>query len=411
MNLHEYQARDILSRYGIPVPPGHVAGSPEEAEAAAAMIGGEVVIKAQVHTGGRGKAGGVKLANSPVGAREAAEQILRMTIKGLQVSHVLVAPAADIRSEIYLGFVLDRGEKAVSMMASAEGGVDIEEVAQRAPQKILHKSADPCLGLQPYQAREVAFDLGLQGVHVRQFADIAMKLYNLFVEQDATLAEINPLAVVGNGEMHALDAKLSIDDNALMRHPELAELRDTSQEDLTEVRAAEAGISYIKLDGNIGCMVNGAGLAMATMDTIKLYGGEPANFLDIGGGAQAEQVAAALDIILSEPKVNAVLINIFGGITRCDQVAQGILGGLESVERRVPMVVRLVGTNEEEGRRILESASLPAASTLPEAAQLVVELAGGETPEVVPSTTNEGGDAGEPLSGSATLAPGGEKRP
>ncbi len=409
MNLHEYQAREILSRYGIPVPPSRVASSPEEAEEAAAKIGGEVVIKAQVHTGGRGKAGGVRLANSPVGAREAADLILGMKIKELTVSKVLIAPAADIRQEIYLGFVLDREAKSVSLIASSEGGVDIEEVAERAPEKILRVHADSCLGLQPYQVREVAYQLGLEGGLARQFADIALRLYKLFTEQDATLVEINPLAEVGSGELQALDAKLSIDDNALSRHPDLAELRDTSQEDPSEVRASEAGISYVKLDGNIGCMVNGAGLAMATMDTIKLYGGEPANFLDIGGGAQAEQVASALDIILSDEKVEAVLINIFGGITRCDRVAHGIIGGLERVQRRVPMVVRLVGTNEEEGRRILESANLPSATNLPEAARLAVELAGGETPEAVPATTNQDVEAGEPLGDSATLAPGGEK--
>ncbi len=405
MNLHEYQARQILAAAGIPVPPGRVASSPEEAEAAAAEIGGEVVVKAQVHAGGRGKAGGVKLANSPVGARESAEQIIGMSIKGRPVHKVLVAPAADIRREIYLGYVLDRGARSVTLMASAEGGVDIEEVAARAPEKILRAHAHPLLGMQPYQPREVAFGLGLSGPHVRQFADIAMRLYKVFVENDASLVEINPLAEVGSGELQALDAKMVIDDNALFRHPELAAVRDATQEEPAEVAAAEAGITFIKLDGEIGCMVNGAGLAMATMDTIKLYGGEPANFLDIGGGARAEQVTAALNIILAEPRVKAVLFNIFGGITRCDVVARGIIAGLESVERKVPMVVRLVGTNEVEGRRILESANLPSATSLAEAAELAVRLAKGEAPEQVPATLSQAPDTGDPLAGSATLAP------
>ncbi len=375
MNLHEHQARAILARHSIAVPPSRVAGSPEEAEAAAREIGGEVVIKAQVHAGGRGKAGGVKLANSPVGARETAAQILGMTIKGLMVRQVLVAPAADIRREFYLGFVLDRGTQRVAMMASAEGGIDIEEVAARMPERILHVHADPLAGFQPYQGREAAFRLGLDGEHVHQFAEIAAKLYDVFMQNDASLVEINPLAEVGDGGLHALDAKMVIDDSALYRHPELAALRDRSQEDPGEIGAAEAGISYVKLDGEIGCMVNGAGLAMATMDTISQSGGRPANFLDIGGGAKQEQVTTALNIILAEPNVRSVLINIFGGITRCDMVARGILASLEGVERRVPMVVRLVGTNEEEGRRILEGANLAAATSLAEAAEMAVQLA------------------------------------
>ncbi len=385
MNLHEYQTREILRRHGIPVPPDQVASTPEEAESAAAAIGGEVVIKAQVHAGGRGKAGGVKLANSPVGAREAAEQILGMQIKGLPVNKVLVAPAADITNEMYLGFILDRANKTVTLMASAAGGVDIEEVAERTPEKIVRAQADPVIGFQPYQARDVAYELGLSGRHVRQFADIAMRLYDVFLENDASLLEINPLAIVASGDLQALDAKMVVDDNSLFRHPELAAMEDHTQLAPSEVEAARAGITFIKLDGDIGCMVNGAGLAMATMDTVKLYGGEPANFLDIGGGASAEQVTAALNIILADPKVRAVLINIFGGITRCDVVARGILEGLSAVERRVPMVVRLVGTNEEEGRRILEGAQLPTASSLSEAAERVVRIARGEeTPAPTP---------------------------
>lgn len=379
MNLHEYQTRDILRRHGVPVPPDKVAGTPEEAERAAAEIGSEVVVKAQVHAGGRGKAGGVKLANSPVGAREAAEQILGMQIKGLPVHKVLVAPAADIREEMYLGFVLDRGGKSITLMSSTEGGIDIEEVAANTPEKIVRAQADPLLGFQPYQARAVAFELGLSKEHVRQFASIAMKLYEVFVECDASLLEVNPLAEVESGELQALDAKMVVDDNALYRLPAIASMEDTTQVAPAEVEAARAGITFIKLDGDIGCMVNGAGLAMATMDTVKLSGGEPANFLDIGGGAKADQVTAALNIILSDPKVKAVLINIFGGITRCDVVAEGILAGLEAVERRVPMVVRLVGTNEAEGRRILQGANLPTSSSLSEAAERVVEIARGES--------------------------------
>ncbi len=378
MNLHEYQARAILARHHIPVPPSRVARSPEEAEAAAREIGGEVVIKAQVHAGGRGKAGGVKLANSPVGARETAAQILGMTIKGLDVRQVLVAPAADIQREFYLGFVLDRSEQSVVMMSSAEGGIDIEEVAARTPERILRIHADPVVGFPPYQGRDAAFQLGLTGPQVRQFAEITAKLYDVFTQHDASLVEINPLAEVGDGALQALDAKMTIDDSALYRHSELAALRDRSQEDPGEARAGDAGISYIKLDGEIGCLVNGAGLAMATMDMISQFGGSPANFLDIGGGAKQEQVTTALNIILAEPYVRSVLINIFGGITRCDMVARGILAALEGVERRAPMVVRLVGTNEDEGRRILEGANLAAATSLAEAAETAVRLARAE---------------------------------
>ncbi|MDP9379431.1 MAG: ADP-forming succinate--CoA ligase subunit beta [Chloroflexota bacterium] len=391
MNLHEYQARELLSQHGVPVPPGEVAASAEQAEAAAACIGGQVVVKAQVHSGGRGKAGGVKLAGGPAEAREAAEQILGTAIRGLPVHQVLVAPAADIRREIYVSFVLDRAEKTVSLIASAEGGVDIEEVAATSPESIVRAHADPLLGFQPWQAREVAFRLGLGGAHVRQFADIAMKLYEVFTENDASLVEVNPLAEVGSGELQALDAKVTLDDNGLFRHRHLAALRDTSQEDPSEVRAAQAGINYVKLDGEIGCMVNGAGLAMATMDMVKLYGGEPANFLDIGGGATAEQVTAALNIILSDPNVKAVLINIFGGIARCDVVAHGIVEALEHVERRVPMVVRLEGTNAEEGRRILENAHLHSAVSLSEVAELAVRLVTGDAsaPKELPVSTSE----------------------
>ena len=378
MNLHEYQARELLARAGVPVPPSRVAATLEEAEVAAAEFGGEVIVKAQVHAGGRGKAGGVRLASGPVGARAAAEQILGMTIKGLPVPQVLVAPAAEIRRELYLSIVLDREERTASMIASAEGGVDIEEVAARSPERVLRVPADPFLGLQPWQARGAAYELGIEGAQARRFAEIAVRLHRVLTENDASLVEVNPLAEVAGGELQALDAKVSIDDNALYRHPDLAAMRDPGQEAPSEVRAAEAGITYVALDGDIGCMVNGAGLAMATMDIINQYGGAPANFLDVGGGATREQVAAALDIILSEPGVRAVLINIFGGITRCDLVARGILEALERVGRRSPMVVRLVGTNEEEGRRIIESADLPSAASLPDAAELVMRLARGE---------------------------------
>jgi succinyl-CoA synthetase beta subunit len=375
MKLHEYQARDILEKYGIPVTGGGVASTPAEARAIAEQIG-KVVVKAQVFVGGRGKAGGVKLADTSEQAEQAASQILGMDIKGLTVEKVLVAEAISYEREIYLGIVMDRGSKRIVVMASAEGGVEIEEVAKTNPDAIVKIAAHPTLGLQPYQARELAFGIGLtDGKQARQFAQIASALYRVYMETDASLAEINPLVVLPGGALQALDSKIVLDDSALFRHADLEAMRDASDEPEAERRAREAGITFIKLDGNIGCMVNGAGLAMATMDVVKLYGGEPANFLDIGGGAGKDKVKAALQIILSDPNVKAVMFNIFGGITRVDEVARGIIAALDEVKTNVPMIARLVGTNEEEGRKLLAESSLIPAATLAEAAQKAVAAA------------------------------------
>ena len=377
MKLHEYQARDILQKYGLPVTGGGVATTPQEARQLAEQVG-KVVIKAQVQVGGRGKAGGVKLADTPEQAEEVAGQILGMDIKGLTVEKVLVAEAIEYQKEIYLSAILDRGTKRIVMIASAEGGVEIEEVAKTNPDAIKKLAADPALGLQEFQARELAFSIGLtDSKQARQFANIAMGIYKIFVETDASLVEINPLVIKNDGTLQALDSKILLDDSALFRHKDFESLRDTAGEPEAELKARESDLTFIKLDGNIGCMVNGAGLAMATMDVVKMFGGEPANFLDIGGGANAQKVAAALNIILSDPNVKAVLINIFGGITRGDEVAKGIVAALEQVSRQVPMVVRLVGTNAEEGARILADAQLIPASSLGEAAQKVVEVARG----------------------------------
>lgn len=376
MNLHEYQARDILQRFSLPVTGGGVAATPEEARYLAEQIGGKVVVKAQVQVGGRGKAGGVKLADTPEQTEEVARQILGMDIKGLIVEKVLVAEAVSYQKEIYLSAILDRATKQIVMIASAEGGVEIEEVAKTNPEAVKKLPAHPMLGLQEYQARQIAFDIGLtDGKQARQFANIAMGVYRIFKEIDASLVEINPLVIRDDGTLQALDSKVIVDDSALFRHADLEALRETAGEPEAERMAREADITFIKLDGDIGCMVNGAGLAMATMDVVKMFGGEPANFLDIGGGANAQKVASALNIILSDENVKAVLINIFGGITRGDEVAKGIVAALDQVPRRVPMVVRLVGTNAEEGARILADANLIPASSLGEAAQKVVEVA------------------------------------
>lgn len=380
MKLHEYQSKQLFGRYGIPVPQGEVAETPQEARAIAERIGGPVVVKAQVLVGGRGKAGGVKLAKTPEEAEEKAGQILGMDIKGLTVEKVLIDPAADIRQEIYLGAVLDRAARKVALMASAAGGVDIEEVAATTPEKIITVRVDPLLDLTDYQSRELAFGIGLTDPNQqRQFIDIAKKLYRAYVDCDASLAEINPLVIQGDGSLLAVDGKVDLDDNGLVRHPDLAAMRNESEESEAEREARRFGLSYIDLDGTIGCMVNGAGLAMATMDVIKLFGGEPANFLDIGGGAKADKVAAALRIILADPKVNAVLFNIFGGITRGDEVARGILEALGQVQASVPMVARIVGTNAEEGRKILASANMVTAESLAEAAQKAVALSQGQS--------------------------------
>jgi succinyl-CoA synthetase beta subunit len=372
LNLHEYQSKRVFAHYGIPIPKGEVASTPTEAREIAGKLGGKVVVKSQVLVGGRGKAGGIKLAVDKDDAEEKAKAILGMDIKGLTVKRVLVDEAADIKDEIYLGLVIDRARRRVVMMGSSEGGVDIEEVAATMPDKIIQVAIDPCIGFRAYQAMDLATALGIPRELTRSFAQIAAGLYNAFVDNDASLAEINPLVVTGDGKLLAVDGKMSIDDNALYRHKALADLRDPSEEDPYEVEARRFDLSYVKLDGNIGCMVNGAGLSMATMDMIKLYGGSPANFLDIGGGATAERVAAALRIILSDQNVKTVLINIFGGITRCDEVARGIVAALGEVGTSAPMVVRLVGTNEAEGRAILADAKMDPATTLAEAAQKAV---------------------------------------
>jgi len=375
MKLHEYQSKRLFARYGVPIPQGDVAGSPEEARQIASRLEGRVVVKAQVLVGGRGKAGGIRVANDPDEAERLTEQILGIEIKGLPVEKVLIDQAADIRQEIYLGVVLDRAARRPVMMASSEGGVEIEEVARVTPDKIAKTAIDPFLGLQDYQARNLAMAMGLGREHIRGFSKIARGLYETYVKCDASLAEINPLVVTAGGQLLAVDGKMVLDDNALYRHADLAEMRDLAEEAPAEREARKYGISYVELDGQIGCMVNGAGLAMATMDIIKLAGGSPANFLDIGGGAKADKVAAALRILLADSNVKAVLFNIFGGITRCDEVAKGILEALKGLPTNVPMVARLVGTNEEEGRALLAEAEMQTASTLFEAADLAVRMA------------------------------------
>jgi succinyl-CoA synthetase beta subunit len=378
LKLHEYQSKRVFAQYGVPIPRGDVAGTPEQARQIAARLGTRVVIKSQVLVGGRGKAGGIRLASDADEAEKVADRILGMKIKGLTVKKVLVDEAAEIAHEIYLGVVIDRTHRRPVMMASAEGGVEIEEVARATPERIVKITIDPFLGLQPYQGREMAFGIGLSKELVRGFVRIAQGLYDAFAGSDASLAEINPLVVTSGGGLLAVDGKMLLDDNALFRQFELAEMRDSDEETPEEQEARRHGLSYVKLDGQIGCMVNGAGLAMATMDITKLSGGEPANFLDIGGGAQADKVAAALRIILSDPSVRAVLFNIFGGITRCDEVARGILAALGEVHTDVPMVARLVGTNEKEGRQILAEADMLTAASLAEAAQKAVAAARGE---------------------------------
>jgi len=375
MKLHEYQSKLIFSKYGISIPKGRVASTASEARTIAAELGGRVVIKSQVLVGGRGKAGGIRLANNPHEAEDVATQILAMEIKGLPVRKVLVDEAANISKEIYLGITNDRAARKPVMMASAAGGVEIEEVARLTPDKIIKVHIDPLLGLKDYQARDIAVGIDLPKEHWKVFVQIANGLWRAYQECDATLAEINPLVITGDNRLLALDGKMLIDDNALFRHPDLADLRDLDVEAPAEIEARKYGLSFIKLDGSIGCMVNGAGLAMTTMDIIKLFGGEPANFLDIGGGASADKVAAALRIILSDPHVKTVLFNVFGGITRCDEVARGILTALDEVKPKVPMVVRLVGTNAEEGRQLLAQANMITAETLAEAAQKAVAAA------------------------------------
>ena len=375
MNLHEYQARELLKAAGVPMFEGGVASTPAEAEAIATTLGGGVVVKAQVHSGGRGKAGGVKLAKTPAEARAHAEKIIGMTIKGLTVQKVLVVPAADIATEAYVGLIMDRGTQRPVFMVSAAGGVDIEEVAATNPEKITRLAVDPVYGLLPHQALSLAFTLYTDIRQVRTAARIMEQLYQVFTANGATLAEINPLVTTPDGRVLALDAKISIDDNELDRRPDLAALRDESAEEPSEVAARNASLTFIKLDGNVGCVVNGAGLAMATMDLVKYYGGEPANFLDIGGSSNPEKVVNALRIITSDPNVKAILFNIFGGITRTDDVANGIVAATREFKVNVPIVIRLTGTNEKEAFRILESVGMTALSDMDEAVSRVVALA------------------------------------
>ncbi len=384
MNIHEYQAKDILRKYGVAVPRGKVAFTAEEAEAAAKELGGNVfVVKAQIHAGGRGKAGGVKLAKSPAEVKEIAARMLGSKLvthqtgpQGKEVQRVLIEEGIDIARELYLGIVLDRSQSKLVIMASTEGGVEIEKVAAENPDAIFKEYVEPDIGLQAFQARRIAFKLGLEGAQVKNAVKFIIGLYKAFVESDASLAEINPLVVTGSGDVLALDAKMNFDDNALYRHPEIAEMRDIHEEDPLEVEASKYGLNYIKLDGNVGCMVNGAGLAMATMDIIKLHGGMPANFLDVGGGASVETVRNGFKIILSDPNVKAILVNIFGGIVRCDRVAKGIIEAAKTVDIGVPLVVRLAGTNAEEAAELLKNSGMnfEVAATLEEAAQKVVGL-------------------------------------
>ncbi len=378
MKVHEYQAKQIFARAGIPVPPGDVATTPHEAVEIARRVNKPVMVKAQVHVGGRGKAGGVQYAENAEAAQVLATKIIGMDIKGLKVKKVLVTVAEEILSESYVGIIVDRAQQKPVIMVSAAGGVDIEEVAAKTPQKISRLWVDPILGLRPYQARNLGQKLYRDAGQVRQAADIIMKLYDVFWKCDATLAEINPLVTTPGGKVIALDAKLNVDDNALYRQPEIAQMRDLDAEVPEEVKAREADLSFVKLDGNIGCVVNGAGLAMATMDLVKRYGGEPANFLDIGGSSNPQKVVAALEIILSDTNVRSILFNIFGGITRLDDVANGIVAAFAQLKPTVPVVIRLTGTNEKEATRILAGMKLPTARTLDEAVKTAIEMARAE---------------------------------
>ncbi len=385
MNLHEYQAKEVFAAYGIPVPRGKVAATPDEAVAAAEALGGSVwVVKAQVHAGGRGKAGGVKLARDAAAVRSAAKAMLgtRLATKqtgpeGLPVEKVYVESGSQIEREIYLSMTLNREKGRIAMIGSAAGGMDIEEVAEHSPEQITTVNIHPAAGLQPYQCRRMAFALGFKDKQVAQFQAIAMALYQLYLDKDASLVEVNPLIVTKGGDLLALDAKINIDANAVYRQKAVAAMRDTSQEDPMELRASEHDLNYVSLDGNIACMVNGAGLAMATMDLIKLHGGSPANFLDVGGGATAERVTAAFNLILSNPRVKAILVNIFGGIVRCDLIAEGVITAVRNVGLKLPVVVRLEGTNADKARQILADSGLAviAATDLTDAARKVVGAA------------------------------------
>ena len=386
MNLHEYQAKALFRDYGMPTPIGKVITTVDDVEMAANSLSTDkVVVKAQVHAGGRGKAGGVKLVESAAEARAVAESLLGTNLvtfqtdaNGQPINTILIEETCNIARELYLGAVLDRAARRVTIMASTEGGMNIEEVAEKTPEKILKIQINPITGVMPFQCRELAFDLGLEGVQIRQFTKILMGLGKLFMEKDLSLVEINPLVVTEEGDLLCLDGKINIDSSALYRHPELVELQDKSQEDERELRAAEWDLNYVALDGNIGCMVNGAGLAMGTMDIIKLQGGEPANFLDVGGTATAERVAEAFKIILSDDKVKGILVNIFGGIVRCDLIAEGVIAAIKEVNINVPVVVRLEGNHAEEGTALLDSSGLDlmSATDLTDAANKIVAAVG-----------------------------------
>jgi succinyl-CoA synthetase beta subunit len=388
MKIHEYQAKAILAQYNVPVPRGEVAFTVEEAEAAAKAIGGSVVVKAQIHAGGRGKGGGVKVVTGPTEAFEAARKMLGMTLvthqtgaEGRVVQRILVEQGVKIARELYLGLVIDRQSKRPVLMVSPDGGVEIEKVAEETPDRIFKAFIDPALGLQGFQARALAFSLGLSGDQLKQAVKLMMAVYQAFVATDASLLEINPLIVTGGGDLLALDAKMTFDDNALFRHADIQEFRDLGEEDPLEVEASKFQLNYIKLDGTVGCMVNGAGLAMATMDIIKLAGGEPANFLDVGGGANAEQIKNAFRILTSDAGVKAVLINIFGGILRCDILAQGVIAAVKDLGVRVPIVIRMEGTNVELGKQMLKDSGLnfATADDMNEAAKKVVAATHGKT--------------------------------
>ncbi|NRB40030.1 MAG: ADP-forming succinate--CoA ligase subunit beta [Pseudomonadales bacterium] len=386
MNLHEYQGKELFAEYGLPVSKGYACKTPEEVAEKARLIGGDMwVVKTQVHAGGRGKAGGVKLVKSPEAAAEFAKSWFGKNIvtfqtdeKGQPVNTILVEDCTDIADELYLGAVVDRATQRIVFMASTEGGVEIETVAEETPEKILQAVIDPLTGAQPYQGRELAFKLGLKGDQIKQFTKIFMGLAKMFVEKDLALIEINPLVIKEDGDLHCLDAKLALDGNALYRQKKLASLQDPTQEDAREAEAAKWDLNYVALDGNIGCMVNGAGLAMGTMDIVALHGGFPANFLDVGGGATKERVAEAFKLILSDDKVKCVLVNIFGGIVRCDMIAEGIIGAVKEVGVTVPVVVRLEGTNADLGKEVLKKSGLDiiAATSLTDAAEQAVKAAG-----------------------------------
>jgi succinyl-CoA synthetase beta subunit len=386
MKIHEYQAKAILARHGVPVPRSEVAFNPTDADDIARRLGGDiVVVKAQIHAGGRGKGGGVKLAKSPEEAEQLARQMIGMTLvthqtgpEGRVVSRVLIEEGLRMTRELYLSIVLDRASGKPVVMASADGGMDIEEVAAKTPERIHRIYIEPGVGIVPFQARQLAFGIGLEGAQVNKMVKLLASLYDAFVATDASLVEINPLVVTAAGDLLALDAKMNFDDNALYRHPDIKDLRDLGEEDSLEIEASKYSLNYIHLDGNIGCMVNGAGLAMATMDIIKLAGGEPANFLDVGGGANAEQIRNAFKILMSDKNVKAVLINIFGGILRCDVLAQGVIAAVKELGVPVPIVVRMEGTNVEEGKRLLRDSGMKftTADSMGEAADRVVALAG-----------------------------------